>query len=164
MSNLTNVGVLGALCALLGLTASCSVGDRCGDGYKYNGEGCVKLMDAGASADASKTGDAAEKDGSPSDQDSGEMNGDALALPTGLGKSCSSLGTAPECSGEEADYCAYSAADGFGICTIKGCEAKPNNCPSNYTCCDFPDAFGMPDICLPSDQYQAQVTAGICLQ
>jgi hypothetical protein len=139
--------------ALFQLAVSCSVGNRCGKGYEDVVEGCVKVVKGSAGVG----GSAANKDGG-SVEDSGDIE-DASAVPTGMGASCAS---SPDCGGKEANYCAYDPVNKVGICTTKDCTANPDNCPSKYRCCDFPESFGMANICLPADKFQAQVVAGIC--
>ncbi len=125
--------------------ASCAIPDdeRCGDDFFYDEE--TKSCKQTTPADTGD--DTEEEDGGP--QDSGADDaGDAIS--TGMGEYCESD---EDCAGYDADFCALDPFTQAGGCTIKNCIEEPDNCPPGWVCCNFPDGFMYPDICMPESRY-----------
>lgn len=120
--------ILGLAGLLVGGCYNIKDEDRCLEGYHYDPEGlvCVLDLDAGLDADldAEVTSDASADGGGAS----------------GIGDLCD---VSDECTGD-ADYCAYSSHAGEGFCTVTGCTE--GSCPSGWMCCDCTDV-DWPVIC-----------------
>ncbi len=128
------------------LVTSCAIPDneRCGDGYFYDVEkkACkeIKSTDTGT--------DTENKDGGVHDSGAEDAG---YTPPTGMGEYCESQ---EDCADYEADYCVLDPFTQAGGCTIKNCTEEPDNCPPGWTCCNFPDSFMYPDICMPDEEYE----------
>jgi hypothetical protein len=75
--------------------------------------------------------------------------GGCVALPTGLGETCS---TTEDCESYEADFCDVG---GSSTCLKQGCSVSANDCPEGYDCCDF-DFLGLPTLCIEEARYETE--------
>lgn len=81
---------------------------------------------------------------SPCSVDAGRSWPDDAGLPAGMGDSCQN---SDDCASKQADYCAYSPAQG-GMCTLSDCTTGPESCPPGFRCLDT-TALGMVRMCIP---------------
>ena len=131
------------LFAIAALPLSCHLdeGDRCDEGFEYVNGYCMEIdTDTDSETDSVV-------------EDSGV---------TGLGVTCSGD---EDCEGFDADYCAMEIGATEGQCTVSNCSANPNDCPENLQCCDFPAegmTAGMPNLCLPQEEYDTYSGLGMC--
>jgi hypothetical protein len=110
-----------SLCSLLG----CDAEDPCDPGQRFEHGACIvalPMQDHDASIDAARP--------SPPMDAAAAC---AQALEDALGMACAA---SSEC-GCAADYCAVMPGQTVGYCTLAGCEAEADDCPSGYTCFDL---------------------------
>jgi hypothetical protein len=150
--------VFSGLCTIL-IASACIVdeGARCGDDRILGEqETCVCppgtadsakdktcqpiiITDAGA---PEPERDAAVEDGAAAD--AGQEDG--AAMPTGIGTPCSSHA---DCASFDATYCESFQSH---QCLIEGCAVSPDDCPTDYECCDL-SSFGLENtLCVPDGQ------------
>jgi len=117
--------------------------DRCLDGYHYDPEGLVCVLDEdggveidAASMDAEVTADAS-------------TTGDSV-----IGDSCE---VSEECTGD-VDFCAYSSHTQTGYCSPTGCSE--GTCPTGWMCCDC-TGIDWPVLCV-DDQSTMMPTLCVC--
>jgi len=78
------------------------------------------------------------------------------AGPAGLGEACTN---AEDCILDGTDHCAINLGETEGFCTIRDCSAEPDDCPTDWKCCNFADSIndlGYPDMCLPVETWHNQ--------
>ncbi|MDD5306173.1 MAG: hypothetical protein PHU25_02520 [Deltaproteobacteria bacterium] len=141
-----------ALLLLIGCTPSDS--ERCQSGYLFHPENgsCQPIEDGGTDSETSNL-DAGNPDaGNPDGGDTGD-------LPTGLGESCTDN---EQCADYEADYCAINPLTQEGFCTVENCTVSPDDCPQGYRCCDSPESYGQPNLCILPADYDTLHGAGLC--
>ncbi len=132
---------------LLPVCASCSISDeeRCSGDFYYEEGSCYPEAMANPGTTPAPA------------SDSGVADGGTTGTVTGLGEPCSDQ---PACAQYQANYCMLDPTnpEKMGICSVIDCTTQPDNCPANYTCCDFPplaDGFyNGYNICLPDAEIQ----------
>jgi hypothetical protein len=131
--------------ALVALPLSCNLDDskRCDEGFVYEGGYCM-LVDTDTDSETDSDSETAD------------------AGVTGLGEICTGQ---DDCEGYDADYCAMEIGATDGQCTVSDCIAEPDDCPPELYCCDFPATgmtAGMPNLCIPEEQYETYSNLGMC--
>ena len=111
------------------VAAGCDIADadRCADGYRYDSEINLCLLEENAGIDTDTASDSASDGGA-----------DGGGGQTGFGEPCES---SEDCAEFDAFYCALPPAPlpGSGYCTIDNC-ATGGTCPERYQCCDCREA------------------------
>jgi hypothetical protein len=67
-----------------------------------------------------------------------------------------------ECENKEAKYCLKDMGAETGYCTKEDCVVEPDDCPSDYSCCDF-SIGGIPNFCADEETYNELLELKMCL-
>ena len=121
---------------------------RCNGVYRWNPDigGCVLKPLRDTDEDGKKDAGAGSADGGVDDSTDESVD---EAGPTGLGEACSSN---DDCADYDADYCDQPPGS-VGTCTVKDCNLDPDDCPLDYTCCEF--LYEPMNFCLPPETWEA---------
>ncbi len=139
------LGWLFIVLAVPAISCELSDGKRCGEGYTYDAGYCMEI----------------DTD-TDSDTDTGAGDSGVDSGVTGIGEVCTDN---EDCEGYDADYCAMMPGATEGQCAVSNCLANPNDCPEDLLCCDFPPdglTAGIPNLCIPPDEYETYSNLGMC--
>jgi hypothetical protein len=142
--------VVSVVVTVSALITGCTFSDseRCGDGFVYQDNNCVRVNDAVHENDG---GIASGVDGAIASDARVHADDAGSTVDDGLGKLCNPA--ADECAGYAADYCVAQPGATEGYCSYSPCDVTSNDWPAQWHCCDMP-FDGVPLFCVRPEDWE----------